>query len=125
MGTFFKTFVLIFFSLPTDSSNPMQSTSFPYFPDFSPNDQSINNNNGSIDMSKSHMDVPPGKRMNYFLFGQRLLNFLYRTPCNKICFKKKLLFTLIIIHCTNSTKNTFCSLIQPTISSLTVTFLAC
>lgn len=51
----------------TDSSNPMQSTSFPYFPDFSPNDQSINNNgsnNGSIDMSKAHghMDVPPGKR---------------------------------------------------------------
>ncbi|KAL7040829.1 hypothetical protein ACKWTF_000532 [Chironomus riparius] len=40
------------------SSNSMQNTSFPYFPDFSPSD--LSNSNNLNDLSKSHMEVPPG-----------------------------------------------------------------
>lgn len=53
----------------TDNSNSMQNSSFQYYPDFSSTDLSINNNtsgNGTIDMSKSHMDVPPGEKNFYF-----------------------------------------------------------
>jgi hypothetical protein len=38
----------------------MQNTSFPYFPDFSPSD--LSNSNNINDLSKSHMEVPPGKK---------------------------------------------------------------
>ncbi|KAL7040827.1 hypothetical protein ACKWTF_000532 [Chironomus riparius] len=49
------------------SSNSMQNTSFPYFPDFSPSD--LSNSNNLNDLSKSHMEVPPA-----VLPGERWFN---------------------------------------------------
>lgn len=56
----FDKFSYYFSHLITDSSNSMQNTSFPYFPDFSPSD--LSNSNNINDLSKSHMEVPPGKK---------------------------------------------------------------
>ncbi|CAH1707939.1 unnamed protein product [Chironomus riparius] len=50
------------------SSNSMQNTSFPYFPDFSPSD--LSNSNNLNDLSKSHMEVPPAA----VLPGERWFN---------------------------------------------------
>ncbi|XP_070500662.1 longitudinals lacking protein, isoforms H/M/V-like isoform X4 [Chironomus tepperi] len=49
------------------SSNSMQNTSFPYFPDFTSSD--LSNSNNINDLSKSHMEVPPA-----VLPGERWFN---------------------------------------------------
>jgi hypothetical protein len=68
-GTFTLNYVICrkFSFILTGNSNALQNNLFPYYGDYSTNDLSINNNsgsssnNGSVDMSKSHMEVPPGK----------------------------------------------------------------
>lgn len=65
----------------------MQNSSFPYYSDFSSNDLSINNagsgnsNNGSIDMSKSHIEVPPGKKkkIDFFLSFESGQGFMQKS----------------------------------------------
>lgn len=81
----------------TDNTSSMQNSSFQYYPDFSSNDLSINHNNssgnGTIDMSKSHMDVPPGKKKTLFktflsmVKNEKLRCKLFRQNFNN-CFTK-------------------------------------